>query len=62
MGLVTWTRTIELLARDQHMIWLAHTFPGDELLRPLPRGAFTVSRLDGRSRQRALAFRSRIAG
>ncbi|SCB50314.1 Putative SOS response-associated peptidase YedK [Rhizobium multihospitium] len=38
-------RQMAVLRRDQRMAWLDSTCPEEELLRPLPAGCFSVSRL-----------------
>lgn len=49
-------RQMAVLIRDQRMAWLDHACPEEELLRPRPPGAFTVSRLKEPLHQGALAF------
>lgn len=49
-------RQMAALRRDQRMSWLDQTRSEEELLRPLPAGAFAVSRLREPSHQPAFAF------
>ncbi len=49
-------RQMAVLRRDQRMAWLDRTCPGEDLLRPLPAGAFSVSPIREPSQQPAFAF------
>lgn len=49
-------RQMAVLQRDRRMAWLDMTCPATELLRPLPAGSFTVSRLNKEGSQAAFAF------
>lgn len=49
-------RQMAVLRRDQRMAWLDLNYPEEELLRPLPSGAFAVSRLREPSRQETFAL------
>jgi len=49
-------RQMAVLRREQRMAWLDITCPEEEVLRPLPAGSFTVSRLDETAAQAAFAF------
>lgn len=49
-------RQMAVLRREQRMAWLDMICPEAELLRPLPAGSFTVTRLHEQAAQAAFAF------
>jgi putative SOS response-associated peptidase YedK len=49
-------RQMAVLTRDQRLAWLDALLPEDEILKPLPAGAFSVTRCAGAPAQPTLAF------